>query len=79
MDKELDMKEGDTLADLVNEVASEYGKEAYNYLYYNGKNKKVDPSINFFINGINARMLSGLNTKLNDNDVVAIIPPIGGG
>jgi len=28
---------------------------------------------------MNARMLSGLNTKLKHGDVVAIIPPIGGG
>jgi len=78
-EEELEIKNNTSLADLVKEVASKYGKEAHNYLYQNGENGKADPSIYFLINGMNARMLSGMDTELRDGDVVAIIPPIGGG
>jgi len=76
-EEELEVDEGGVLADLIEEVASRYGKEARNYLYFD--DDKVDPSIYFLINGVNSRMLSGPKTKLKDGDVVAIIPPIGGG
>jgi len=76
-EEELEIDEGSVLADLIEKVASRYGKEARNYLYYD--DGKVDPSIYFLINGVNSRMLSGPETKLRDGDVVAIIPPIGGG
>jgi len=75
-EEELVMKDGATLADLIETVASKYGREARNYLYEKGK---VDPSIYFLINGKNSHTLSGLDTKLRNGDIVAIIPPIGGG
>jgi len=78
-EEEIDIRDDGTLVDLIEEIASKYGKEARNYLYHKGERGKVDPSIYFLINGANARMQSWLNTKLNDGDVVAIIPPIGGG
>lgn len=78
-EEDLAIKDEATLADLVEMVASKYGKEACNYLYQRGKIGKVDPSIYFLINGKNSRILSGMDTKLKDGDVVAIIPPIGGG
>jgi len=76
-EEELEIDEGSVLADLIKEVALRYGKEARHYLYYD--DEKVDPSIYFLINGVNSKMLSGSKTELKDGDVVAIIPPIGGG
>jgi molybdopterin synthase sulfur carrier subunit len=76
-EEELEIDEGSVLADLIKEVALRYGKEAHNYLYYD--DEKIDPSIYFLINGVNSKMLSGSKTELKDGDVVAIIPPIGGG
>lgn len=70
------LKNRATLSDLIEVIASKYGKEAQNYLYKKGK---IDPSIYFLINGKNSRILSGLKTKLKDGDIIAIIPPIGGG
>ncbi|MHA1215324.1 MAG: ubiquitin-like small modifier protein 1 [Candidatus Hodarchaeales archaeon] len=31
------------------------------------------------INGRNVRFLEGLNTRLNDNDVLSVFPPVAGG
>ena len=76
LEAKLTLMDGATLADLIEIVASKYGKEAREYLYTKGK---VDPSIYFLINGENSRSLSGLKTKLKEGDIVAIIPPIGGG
>lgn len=78
-EEELTIRDGANLADLIEEVASKYGKEAHDYLYQKEESWKVDPSIYFLINGENSRILSGLDTKLKDGDVIAIIPPIGGG
>lgn len=78
-EEELTIRDGANLADLIEEVASKYGKEARDYLYQKEESRKVDPSIYFLINGENSRILSGLDTKLKDGDVIAIIPPIGGG
>ena len=77
--EELEIKERGTLSDLIRKVTLKYGKEARNYLYEKGEKGNVDPSIYFLINGMNARTLAGLNTELKDGDIVAIIPPIGGG
>jgi MoaD family protein len=76
-EEKMEMEGGATLAGLIAKVASKYGEEARNYLYH--EETRIDPSIYFMVNGVNAKLLSGLDTKLRDGDVVAIIPPIGGG
>jgi len=78
-EEELEIEDGGDLGDLIREIALKYGKEARDYLYIKGRGEEVDPSVYFLINGISARMLSGLNTQLKHGDIVAIIPPIGGG
>ncbi|MCW4037921.1 MAG: MoaD/ThiS family protein [Candidatus Bathyarchaeota archaeon] len=80
-EEELTIIEDLTLADLIEVIASKYEK-ALNYLYQKGEIRKTDPSIYFLINGRNSRSLSGLHTKLKNNDVVEIIPVppmVGGG
>lgn len=74
----LEVKEGSSLAELIERVASKYGEEAFDYMYIK-KSGKIDPSIQFLINGVAAHNLHGFETKLKDEDIVAIIPPIGGG
>lgn len=76
-EEEIEIEDGGTLGDLIEEVTSKFGKKARNLLRL--YHKEVDPSIYFLINGANARTLYGVNTKLKDGDIVAIIPPIGGG
>jgi len=72
------MRSGSFLGELIENVVSKYGEEAFKYLYVKKKGK-IDPSLQFLINGINARDIRGLETELKGEDVVAIIPPVGGG
>jgi len=78
-EEEWEIEDSRTLGNLIENVAAKYGEEAHNYLYDESKSGKVDPSIYFLINGADSRTLSGLDTELKDGDIVAIIPPIGGG
>jgi len=74
---QIDIEDDASLAELIEKVASEYGKAARDYLYPDSV--QIDPSIYFLVNGRDAKTLSGTETKLKDGDTVAIIPPIGGG
>ncbi len=78
-EEEIELRNGETLEDLIDKIASRYGREAQEYLYSKKEKREIDPSIYFLINGVNYRTLSGLKTKLKDGDIIAIIPPIGGG
>jgi molybdopterin synthase sulfur carrier subunit len=76
-EEEIKMKNGAHLSDLIEKITRKYGIQARDYLY--DKNKKLDPSIYFLVNGKNVKIFSGLDRKLTDGDTIAIIPPIGGG
>ena len=76
-EEEIKIEDDGTLDDLIEKVTSKYGKKARNLLRL--YHKEADQSIYFFINGTNARMLSGVDTKLKEGDIIAIIPPVGGG
>jgi molybdopterin synthase sulfur carrier subunit len=59
-------------------LAKRYGKEFVEYVY-DRKTGEVKSFLQFLINGRSASALNGLDTKLEDGDVLAIIPPVGGG
>ena len=46
---------------------------------YNGKTGQPKNFLQFLINGISTSTLNGLETELKDGDVLAILPPVGGG
>jgi len=76
-EEEIEIESDSSLGNLIEKIATKYGKEAHNYLYH--KEGKIDPSIYFLVNGFDARLLLGFGTELREGDMVAIIPPIGGG
>jgi len=78
MEEEIEMENGTTLGDLLEKIALKYGKPAFNYLY-DKRSGAVDPSIQFLVNGVSIGNLQGVGTELKDGNVVAIVPPIGGG
>ncbi len=78
LEEEIEIENRATLWNLLEKIVLKYGETAFNYLY-DKKSGAVDPSIHFLINGVSMRNLQGVRTELKDGNVVAIVPPIGGG
>ena len=72
------MGDGGSLAQLIEKVSLKYGEEAYDYLH-DKTTGRIDPSIKFLVNGVDVHRLQECKTELKEGDVVAVIPPIGGG
>ena len=65
--------------DRVLEILSDrYGKEFVEYVY-DPETHEVKRFLQFLINGKSASTNNGLKTALRDGDVLAILPPVGGG
>ena len=73
----LDIQKTSTLDELINLLIEKYGKKISDYIF--NKNGDIVEFLSFLINGKNINTLQGFKTKLKENDVVAILPPIGGG
>lgn len=59
-------------------LRQEYGKNFIEYVY-DSKTGEVKGFLQFLVNGRSVSTLSSFNTRLADGDVLAIIPPVGGG
>ena len=59
-------------------LSQKYGKPFTEYVY-NGKTGQPKNFLQFLINGTSTSTLNGLETELKDGDVLAILPPVGGG
>ena len=59
-------------------LSQRYGNPFVEYVY-DRKTGEVRGFLQFLINGKSASTLNGLETKLEDGDVLAILPPVGGG
>jgi sulfur-carrier protein len=59
-------------------LAQKYGKPFMEYVY-NGKTGQPKNFLQFLVNGTSTSTLNGLETELRDGDVLAILPPVGGG
>lgn len=72
-------EEGKVTIDLVLKTLSQkYGTPFTEYVY-NGKTGQPKGFLQFLINGTSTSTLNGLETELKDGDVLAILPPVGGG
>jgi molybdopterin synthase sulfur carrier subunit len=67
-----------TVDKVLKTLAKRYGKSFVEYVY-DGKTGEVKSFLQFLVNGRSASTLNGLDTTLSDGDVLAIIPPVGGG
>jgi molybdopterin synthase sulfur carrier subunit len=59
-------------------LAQRYGKPFVEYVY-DRETGEVRGFLQFLVNGKSATTLNGLETALEDGDVLAILPPVGGG
>ena len=58
-------------------LLEKYGQEFRDYVYSQEGN--VQDFLSFLINGKNINNLQGFNTVLKEGDIIAILPPVGGG
>jgi MoaD family protein len=59
-------------------LSQKYGKPFTEYVY-DGKTRQPKSFLRFLVNGTSTSTLNGLETQLSDGDVLAILPPVGGG
>ena len=67
-----------TVDKVLKTLAHHYGKRFVEYVY-DANDGEVKCFLQFLINGRSASTLDDLDTELQDGDVLAIIPPVGGG
>ena len=67
-----------TVDTLLKTLAKKYGKLFIEYVY-DSKTGQVKNFLQFLVNGTSTATLNGLETELRDGDVLAILPPVGGG
>ena len=66
-----------TVEELLILLSEKYGKKFREYIY--NKKGKVQDFLSFLVNGKNINVLQGFDTELKQGDIIAIIPPVGGG
>lgn len=66
-----------TLREALNEVAAKYGEDLKNRILDEKGNLRR--FVNIYVNGRDVRFTGILETRLNENDEISIIPAVGGG
>ena len=67
-----------TIDDALKTLAQHYGKRFVEYVY-NEKTGEPRGFLQFLVNGKSATATDRLQTELADGDVLAMLPPVGGG
>ncbi|HJW66117.1 MAG TPA: MoaD family protein [Candidatus Bathyarchaeia archaeon] len=67
-----------TIGMVLETLSQKHSKNFTDYVY-DVKTHEVRGFLQFLVNGKSASTLNGLQTELNDGDVLAILPPVGGG
>ena len=75
---QFEQNESITILKVLNFLASNYGKKFSDYVF-DTKTGTVKGFLQFFINGQSSTALKGIDTELKDEDMLAIVPPVGGG
>jgi len=71
-------KEKVTVDMVLKRLGKRYGKDFVEYVF-DRKTSEVKGFLQFLVNGRSVSTLKDLDTPLKDGDVLAIIPPVGGG
>ncbi len=73
-----DQNEKVTVDLVLKTLTKKYGFAFKEYVF-NGKTAQPKGFLQFLVNGNSTSTLNGLLTELKDGDVLAILPPVGGG
>jgi molybdopterin synthase sulfur carrier subunit len=74
---QLQLQNSITIDELVTLLSEKYGKNFREYIY--NKKGEMQEFLSFLVNGTNINNMQGFDTKLKNGDVIAILPPVGGG
>ncbi len=75
--EQIELSEAVTVNELLQQLGEKYGEKFTRYVYT--EKGKVRGHLHFLINGKSITTQQGLKTKLRENDILAILPPVGGG
>ena len=75
--EEIQLQERTTVKEFVRLLSEKHGKKFEEYIYT--KKFEVKEVLSFLVNGQNINNFKGFGTTLKDGDVIAILPPVGGG
>lgn len=67
-----------TVGNVLKRLAELYGEDFVEYVF-DRKSGEIQSYLTLLVNGRSIATLDGLKTKLMDSDVLAILPPVGGG
>jgi sulfur-carrier protein len=67
---------GQTIRDVIESLDHEFPGLRFNFCYETGE---LRPFVNIFLDGVNVRYLSGLDTHVHDGAAVHILPSVAGG
>lgn len=74
----LELAENSTIEDLLEKLSQKHGDKFIDYVY-DKKTKSPRNHLQFLIDSVNIHTMQGLKTKLKDGNIIAIVPPVGGG
>ena len=78
--KELELDSIENVRDLLQYLSEVYGEKADKWIWQGkGERRTLMTGTLILVNGKHVYHLQGLDTKLNDSDVISIFPPSGGG
>lgn len=75
--EQIELSEAVTVKELLQQLGEKYGENFTRYVY--DEKGVVRGHLHFLINGKSITTRQGLKTKLKENDILAILPPVGGG
>ncbi len=77
-EEDFNLDEGVPLSSLLEQLASQFGKP-FNPEVYDPSKREVKPMFMILVNGIVIGQLAGIDTKLNDGDMIMLMPLMTGG